>query len=334
LTRAGLQTGPQIILVSREEVGRSFRPDEELSCSLDSTASEDCIEAMAWSDCEDIYDRLYALGDYETISGFALAYYDTIADYLSGDGRAAEGLRLRLVEFLEAMERYHRALQVFAVEDHVTLGNVRAAAEKRDISLRVLLEQLEVDRTRGDEEIGRLLLMAECYYQLALVDRVVERLEAAVDAGGEHPLALFALGYNRYELATRAFTRYDSPTGQRVVIDEDRYRLACLSAVSALQDGLTGSYFDSQMHWWIGNILAAAGFGEAAAASFRKSDEIDRASELIEDEEEIAFLLGLETEGDYEYDLSAGSEAITEDEVRQAAALLRLSYTQSEILDG
>ncbi|MBD3291769.1 MAG: hypothetical protein GF393_02530 [Armatimonadia bacterium] len=288
---------------------------------------------MAWSDCEDIYDRLYALGDYETVSGFSLAYYDTIAEYLSGESRAAEGLRLRLVEFLEVLERYHRALQVFTVEDQVTLGNVRAAAERRDIGLGVLLEQLRVDRTRGEEEIGRLLLMAECYYQLALVDRVVERLEKAVEAGGDHPLALFALGYNRYELATRAFTRYDSASGQRVVIDDDRYRLSCLSAVSALQDGLTGSYFDSQIHWWIGSILDAVGFGEAAAASFRKADEIARAIELIEDEEEIAFMLGLEIEGDYEYDSAAGSEPISEDEVRQAAALLRLSYTQSEILE-
>jgi len=288
---------------------------------------------MAWSDCEDIYERLDALGDYETISGFALAYYDTIADYVAGESRGAEGLRLRLVEFLEVMERYHRALQVFSVEDQVTLGNVRAAAGKRDIGLRVLLEQLDVDETSGTEEIGRLLLMAECYYQLALVDRVVERLEAAVEAGGHHPLALFALGYNRYELATRAFTRYDSESGRRVVDDEDRYRLACLSAVSALQDGLTGSHFDSELHWWIGNILDAAGFDEAARASFKKADEIARTIELLEDEEDLALLLGLEIEGDYEYDLITDSGPISEDEVRQAAELLRLSYTQSEIMD-
>lgn len=288
---------------------------------------------MAWSDCEDIYERLYALGDYETVSGFALAYYDTIAEYLSGDSRAAEGLRLRLVEFLEVMERYHRALEVFTVEDQVTLGNVRAAAARRDVGLRALLEQLDIEKTGGDDEIGRLLLMAECYYQLALVDRVVERLEAAVDAGGDHPLALFALGYNRYELATRAFTRYDSQSGRRVVIDEDRYRLSCLSAVSALQDGLTGSYFDSQMHWWIGNILDAAGFGEAASASFRKADEIARTIELIEDEEEISLLLGLEMDEDYEYDRVTDSEPISEDEVEQAAELLQQSYKQSELLD-
>lgn len=288
---------------------------------------------MSWSDCEDIYDRLDRLGDYQTISAFALAYYDMIADYLSGEGRAAEGLRLRFVEFLEVIERYHRALDVFTVEDQVTLGNVRSAAEKRDIGLRVLLEQLGVDRTRGQAEIGRLLLSAECYYQLALVERVVEKLEGAVEAGADHPLVHFALGYNRYELATRAFTRYDSDSGQRVVDDEDRFRLACLSAVSALQDGLTGSDFDGQLHWWIGSILEAAGFDDTAMASFDRAEYIMRRIQQHDELDEAAWAPGLEIESDYEYDLITESEPISEDEVIQAGLLLRLSYTQSEIMD-
>ena len=289
---------------------------------------------MSWFNCEDIYERIDRLSEYQTISAFALAYYDAIAEYLSGDSRAAEGLRLRRGEFLEVMERYHRALDVFTVEDQVTLGNVRAAAQKRDIGLRELLEQLQVDRSRGDAETGRLLLSAECYYQLALVERVVERLERAVEAGANHPLVLFALGYNRYELAIQAFTRYDSDTGRRVVHDEDRFRLTCLSAVAAMQDGLTGSYFDGHLHWWIGQMLSAAGFDEAARANFTRSDELAREAEEWEHVEETAFMLGLETESDYRYDLIAESEPISEDEVRQAALLLRLSYTQSEIMEG
>lgn len=294
---------------------------------------EGSSKAMSWYDCEDIYYRLDRLGDYDTVSAFALVYYDTIAEYLSGESRAAEGLRLRFVEFLDVIDRYHRALDVFTVEEQVTLGNVRSAAQKRDIGLRVLLEQLGVDETRGEAEIGRLLLSAECYYQLGAVERVVEKLERAVEAGADHPLAHFALGYNRYELATQAFTRYDSGTGERVVHDEDRFRLACLSAVTAMQDGLIGSGFDGHLHWWIGNILEAAGFGEAARASFKKSAEIARDVEAWEDAEDAAFILGLEIEDDFEYDLITDSEPISEDEVQQAAYLLRLSYTQSEILD-
>jgi len=288
---------------------------------------------MSWADQEEIYDRLERLGEYETVSSFALAYYDLIADYLTGESREAEGLRLRFVEYLEVLERYHRALSAFTAEDQVTLGNVRSAADKRDIGLRVLLEQLGVDRTRGQAETGRLLLCAECYYQLALVDRVVEKLELAIEAGGDHPLVRFALGYNRFELAMQAFTRYDSESGQRVVDDEDRFRLACLSAVTALQDGLTGGEFDEQLHWWIGNILRAAGFDEAAEASFEKSEEIGRQVELMWGSEDARLQLGLEIEADSEYDLAGESDPITEEEVERAGLLLRRSYTPSDVLD-
>jgi tetratricopeptide (TPR) repeat protein len=288
---------------------------------------------MAWSDSEEIYARLDRLGEYRTISAFGLAYYEAIADYLSGEGRSAQGLRLRFAEFLEVMERYHRALEVFTVEDQVTMGNVRSAAERRDIGLEALLEQLAVDETRGDAEIGRLLLSAECYYQLALVERVVAKLEAAVEAGAVHPLAQFALGYNRFDLAMRAFTRYDGDAGERVVDDEDRFRLACLSAVAAMQDGLSGSSFDCELHWWIGHILQAAGFDETARASFDKAEELAHAMGLQQETEDAALALGLEIESDYEYDPISESGPISEDEVRQAGQLLRLSYTQSEIMD-
>jgi len=307
--------------------------------------SEESAEAMSWADHEDIYDRLERLGEYRTVSDFAFAYYGLIADYLSGESREAEGLRLRMLEFLEVLERYHRALEQFTSEDEVTLGNVRSVAEKRDIGLRVLLEQLSVDSAdsvdtghtvdsaRGETEVGRLLLSAECYYQLALVDRVVERLEAAIVCGADHSLIHFALGYNRYELAIQAFTRYDSLSGQRVVDDDDRYRLACLSAVSAMQDGLTGGSVDASLHWWVGHILSVAGFAEASRKSFAQADEMERLSELLVASEEEALALGLDIGGDYEYDLFGGSHPITEDEVERAGWLLRLTYSESELLD-
>jgi len=297
---------------------------------------------MSWADHEDIYERLERIGEYRTVSDFAFGYYGLIADHLSGESRDAEGLRLRMLEFLEVLDRYHRALEQFTSEDEVTLGNVRSVAEKRDIGLRVLLEQLSADSAgstrgagsaRGDTGVGRLLLSAECYYQLALVDRVVERLEAAIVSGADHPLVHFALGYNRYELAIQAFTRYDSLSGQRVVDDDDRYRLACLSAVSAMQDGLTGGSIDSSLHWWVGHILSVAGFAEASRKSFAQADEMERLGELLIEAEEEALALGLEIGGDSEYDVFGGSHPITEDEVERAGWLLRLTYSQSELLD-
>ncbi|MEA3401208.1 MAG: hypothetical protein U9R79_08205 [Armatimonadota bacterium] len=288
---------------------------------------------MSYADEEEIWERLDRLSEYDTVSAFAVSYYELIAEYLSGEGRAAQGLRLRLGEFLEVLERYHRAMQVFTVEEQVTLGNVRSSAEKRDIGVRVLLEQLNVDQAEGEPEIGRLLLSAECYYQLGLVDRVVERLEAAAAAGADHPLVQFALGYNRYELATQAFTRYDPQSGSRVVDDIDRFRLACLSAVGAFQDGLTGGVFDGHLHWWIGNILQAAGFEEPAQASFEKAAEIFARPGAFDEEGDQGIVLGLDVEADYEYQDREERGPITEDEVHQAAQLLRRSYSASDILD-
>jgi hypothetical protein len=286
---------------------------------------------MSWSDQEEIHDRLEKLGEYETISTFALVYYSLIAEFLFGESRASQGIRLRFAEFLEVVERYHRALETFATEEQVTLGNVRSAAEKRDIGLRVLLEQIAVDATDGEPEVGRLLLSAECYYQLAMVDRVVERLETAVSSGADHPLVHFALGYNRFELATHAFTRYNAEAGTREVDDEDRFRLACLSAVSAFQDGLRGEAFDGQLHWWIGNVLRAAGFEDAAEASFEKSQEIFDATDRL-DIDEDAFGPGIDISAEYEYDLLREGGPITEDEIRRAGLLLRRSYSQSDLL--
>lgn len=288
---------------------------------------------MSWANCEDIYDRLDRLGEYETVSTFSLAYYDAIAEYVAGGGRGAQGLRLRLVEFFEVMEQYHRALDVFSVEDQVTLGNVRAASHRRDVGLGVLLEQLHVDRTHGDAETARLLLTAECHYQLAQIEQVVETLDRAVQAGADHPMAFFALGYNRYELAMRTFTRYDNASGKQVIHDEDRFRLSCLAAVSSLQDGLSGSRLDSHLHWWIGNILEAAGFDEAAGASFARAEELERNAAFLEEWEESALLLSFEIDVDVADEGGSARGPISEDEVDQAGLLLRLSYTQSEIMD-
>jgi len=285
---------------------------------------------MAYADQEEVFDRLERLSEYETVSSFALAYYELIADYLAGDSRRAHGLRLCFLEFLEAVARYHRAIDVLASEDRVTLGNVRSASEKRDIALTVLLEQLAADEAGDDPEIGRLLLSAECYYQLALVDRVVDRLEAAVAIGADHPLVQFALGYNRYELATQAFTRYSAETGRREIDDEDRFRLACLSAVSAFQDGLAADVFDGHIHWWIGNVLKAAGFEDAARASFDKAAEILSEPDAP-DLHDVADV-GLEWSASVSFGAAEETGPITEEEVQQAGLLLRRSFSASDLM--
>jgi len=284
---------------------------------------------MDYADLGEIYDRFDRLAGYETVSSFGLAYYELIADYLAGESRSAQGLRLCFLEFLEVLERYHHALDDLVAADEVTLGNMRSATERRDIAMRVLLEQLGAEIAAGSLEIGRLLLSAECYYQLGAVESVVDRLEAALEMGADHPLVLFALGYNRYELAMRAFTRYSTETGQREIADEDRFRLACLTAVSAFQDGLTGSGFDGHLHWWIGSVLSAAGFAEAAQASFDKAESLLEGLDGWDPEAPLA----AQSRRFAAHAEAALKGPITEDEVREAGILLRRSYDASDLLD-
>lgn len=284
---------------------------------------------MDYADLGEIYEGLERMAGYETISAFSLAYYELIADYLASEGRGAQRLRVCFLEFMEILERYHRALEGLAAADEVTWGNMRSATEKRDIALRVLLEQLGTEVAAGGAEVGRLLLVAECQYQIGAVASVVDRLEAAVEMGADHPLVLFALGYNRYALAMRAFTRYSSVDGQREIADADRFRLACLSAVSAFQDALTGTSFDGHLHWWIGSVLSAAGFADAAQASFDKAESLlggggawGLQEELEIEPHHLAAPRGAVPEG-----------PITDDEVREAGILLRRSYEASDLLD-
>jgi hypothetical protein len=127
----------------------------------------------------------------------------------------------------------------------------------------------------------------------------------------------------------RAFTRYSSVDGQREIADADRFRLACLSAVSAFQDALTGTSFDGHLHWWIGSVLSAAGFADAAQASFDKAESLlggggawGLQEELEIEPHHLAAPRGAVPEG-----------PITDDEVREAGILLRRSYEASDLLD-
>ena len=295
--------------------------------------SEALTKAMSTADHQDIFRRLDSLVEYDTVSSFAHAFYELIAEYTLGQGRQALWLRHRFAEYLDIETRYHRSLKALVSRSSAPFGDLRSATEKREIALRALIEQLGRPTTVGPAERGRVLLAAECYYQLGLTDRVVDRLEHAVELGAEHPLVQFALGYNRYLLAVQAFTRYSADSGAREITDEDRFRVACLRAVTAFQEGLRGDEFDGQLQWWIGNVLEAAGFPEAAATSFEKAGQIIGASEVAGQEGAGDAELGLDFDGQYRYETGDESGPITEEEVREAALLLQRRYQVSDLFD-
>lgn len=288
---------------------------------------------MSEAEYEDIYVRLDALSQCDTVSSFAQAFYELIAQHTLGEGLQAQWLRNRFAEYLDTETRYHRALATLASEDSATLGNLRSATEKREIALRALLEQLRRPVLSGAADAGRLLVSAECYYQLGMIEHVVERLECAIEAGAKHSLTYFALGYNRYLLAVQAFTAYSASSGTRQVIDEARFRAGCLRAVGAFQEGLNGDEFDGQLHWWIGTVLEATGFSEAAAASHEKASEIMAAARELSGESAEEDELGLDFGGDYEYERQVDRKPITEEEIQEAALLLRQSHRVSDLLE-
>jgi len=285
---------------------------------------------MAPAEHEDIYKRLDTLARYDTVSSFAQAFYELIAEYALGEGLQAQWLRNRLAEYLDIEARYHRALAALSSNQATSLGDLRSATEKREIGLQALVEQLGKPALVPPTEGGRLLLSAECYYQLGLTDRVVARLECAIEGGAKHPLIQFALGYNRYLMAVQAFTAYCATSGTRQIIDEARFRAACLRAVGAFQEGLTGEEFDSQLYWWIGTVLEAAGFSEAAAASFEKANEMMGEEEAAQESGEDS-RFGLDFGADYEYERQERGGPITEDEVQEAARLLQRNYRASDL---
>lgn len=270
-----------------------------------------------------IYERLDDLAEYPTVSEFTEAYYELIADYLSVAEPPAARMQELFLEYLDIEESYHARLAVLPAGEARNQREWRHVTEKREIGLRVLLEWLERESASGRAEIARQLLIAECCYHLKRTDRVVAHVERAIELGARHPLVQFVLGYNRFELANQAYMGLDEATGHMVIYDRDRYRLACLTAVNAFQAGLTGDEFDRQLHWWIGVVLRAAGFEEAAEASLRRAAE-----EKAQAEAGWEGLVELESLGPrWEEDLGP----ITPEEVDEVTLQLRRPHLRSEL---
>jgi len=270
-----------------------------------------------------IFERLERLAAYATVPEFVQAFYELIAEYLVDSGSLDGPVGRYFLEYLRVEDRYHNSLTPLEADGALDLASVRDSTEKREIGLLSVLELLIEVHATGQAELARVLLSAECYFHLGLTDRVVERLETAITCGADHPLVQFALGYNRFELANEAFTAYDMESGETQVVDEDRYRLACLNAVNAFQQGMTGEEFDGQLHWWIGNVLRAAGFGDAADASLRRAAEMIGAQYEWDGDDYLA-------EFDEDAELEYGP--ITAEEVAAVAEALRRSYLPTDLV--
>ncbi len=261
----------------------------------------------------------------ETVSGFLHAFYELVADYVSGSDASSESIRALYRDYLSVEARYHGALAAQVAGDAVDLTVVRSVMERHEIGMHSMLAQVDEAQAFGAAEVGRALLAAQCCYHLGMTDRVIEGLELAIGDGVGHPLVQFALGYNRYQMATDVFTRHDAATGEDEVLDEDRFRMACLSAVSAFQDGLSGDDFDGQLHWWIATALRSAGFGDAADASVRRAADVIGDGGGWDDGTLFEAWVGQLREDE------GGPGPISEQEIEEATAQFRRGWALSDL---
>jgi tetratricopeptide (TPR) repeat protein len=218
-----------------------------------------------------IATRLSELDALETVSGFSRTFYRLTARLvtLSDD---QHGVRVALAGLLDVELRYHRELRVLSERAAVGFADLQGAGERHRIGLRAVQqygEQLEGGDTPA--QASRDLVLAECAYHLRRTGEVVEALERVVRQGLNQPLIQFALGYNRYLLALETCTQATESGDELLVQDVASFRVQCLRAVGALEEGLQGTELDGQLYWWMGVILEAAGLTEAAQDAYDKS---------------------------------------------------------------
>jgi len=225
---------------------------------------------MPDSSDEQIWRHLAEYGDMPTASLFSRAFYQLMAEYATHSANT-EASRELLAKFLNREVRYHRQVGRFTDAEAVPLEDLQSVAGKRIIALHDLIEQAKAALSQtAAGEITRQLLLAECYYHIEEPDKAVAHLEMALKDGADDPLIYFVLGYNRYRLAVQSFATITA-TAERPHYDVS-FQRACLQAVAAFEDALTGEDSDRQVYQWIGHVLETAGFDEAASHAFEKAE--------------------------------------------------------------
>ena len=267
-----------------------------------------------------IWEKLRQLSSYDTCSAFTRAFHTYITEILD-EALPTSPVRALYAEHLELTLRYHMRMAAIGDREEVSLSDLQSLADKRRISLEYILEIAGGMFPDGDpDQAGLCLIQAECCFHLRRVAEVIAFLERAMRHGADDPLVCFALGYNRYARALDAFLRPGEQPGEFVTYDVVSYRAACLTAVSAFEQGLCGGALDSQLYWWIAHVLDSAGLPEAAQVARGHIGAADEADGVAPEHD----LAERTTET---HDLPP----ITEEEVRAAAELLKRSFSIAEI---
>ncbi len=275
-----------------------------------------------------IHEKLQQLQQWETVSLFSQAFYQFIAAELAEEDAGAGSVTVAFADLLAAEVNYHRRLAVLADQDEMAVGDLRSLAEKRRVNLEAIAETVANALASKREVQGiQHLLLAECYYHQRKTHRVVEHLRAAIECGLDHHLIHFALGYNIYALAVEDFTIADDRESGLAITDQIAFQQYCLVAASAFEASLSGTAFDAQVYWWMGQVLESIGMVDAAGDLHQQVAQAE--AELEPDDEETApYLSELEEAAEALMHL----QQISKQEIQEAAELLRGSFSLSEVL--
>lgn len=200
--------------------------------------------------------RLEELKDSLSISEFLYGYYELLFSYV--DRLTPYGIKW--LKAFQAMLEYeawrHKAMQSVRESSNMNLL-LLLGVEMRN-ALTKLLQRLERMQPQNSFEMIVLqLLRAECLYQLGHTSEVIEALDKAIEAGCDHPLAYFALGFNLYKQALQKYVEVEPSTQRAVITDRHAFESLCERAIGAFRSGIspTGTEpMDAQLHFWIGIV--------------------------------------------------------------------------------
>ena len=276
---------------------------------------------------EAMWRRLSEYHEMSTSSAFSQAFCWLIAEYVAQDG-PAHAVGELFTKFLSREVRYCREVERLRTREALNGEDIQSLGAKRSIALLDIVEQARVVSAASAEgEIARQLLLAECYYRMQKPGPVIGHLERALAEGADDPLVHFALGCNRYYQALASLgnsTEAVEDKGHDGAIAD--FQLSCLQAVSAFEKALTGEDSDGEVHEWIGQMLQAAGFGEAAARAFDKAAEL---AHTIGDNDE-SDLTPPDTDRPGRL-LTPGLGPITEAEIEQVGDLFRQRHEPTDV---
>jgi tetratricopeptide (TPR) repeat protein len=220
--------------------------------------------------------KLEELKEVFSISDFLYSYYNFILSYI--DALAPYGLKW--LKAFQAMLEYeswrHKAMRRLRETSNMNLLLV-LGVEMRNALTKLLNRLDKMDPQNNTEMIVLQLMRAECLYQLGYTEGVIEALDKAIEAGCDHPLVYFALGFNIYRQALQEYVEIEPGMQRAVITDRARFESLCEKAVGAFRSGIsqTGTTpMDAQLHFWIGIVYETLGRLDEAKEEYEKALEI------------------------------------------------------------